>query len=84
MFKAAIDLATHGPARRVLTAPLKKTANDAVDQHKHPLQSGPGKANEAMAKIRQEQKAKDYAKSFDAKRAAAHAASRSKRELEVL
>ena len=84
MFKAALDLASHGPARRVLTAPLKKIANDAVDQHKHPLQSGPGRANEAMAKIRQEQQAKAYANSSDAKRAAAHAASRSKRELEDL
>ena len=57
MFKAAIDLLAHGPARRVITAPLKKTANDAIDQHKHPLRSGPGPAQAAMAKIRQEQKA---------------------------
>ena len=84
MFKAMVDLATHGPARRVITAPLKKTVNDAIDQHKNPSRSGPGPAQVAMAKIRQDQKAKDYANSFDAKRAAAHAASRSKRELEDL
>jgi len=54
MFKAMIDVAAHGPARRVITAPLRKTAEDALDQHPHHY--GPGPAQLAMSRILQEQK----------------------------
>jgi len=81
-FGAIYDIATTGAARRVVTAPLKKTAHDAVQQH--PTHSGPGPAQQAMNRIQQEQKAKAHAHSFDAQRAAAHAASRNKRGLEDL
>jgi len=54
MFKAMVDLAAHGPARRVITAPLRKTAQDAFDQR--PIHSGPGPAQQAMNRILQEQK----------------------------
>jgi len=54
MFKAMIDVAAHGPARRVITAPLRKTAQDALDQH--PTHYGPGPAQQAMNRILQEQR----------------------------
>jgi hypothetical protein len=76
IFGAVYDIATTGAARRVVTSPLKKPVQDAAKQH--PSHSGPSQAQQAMHRIQQEQKAKDYANSFDAKRAAAHAASRNK------
>jgi len=54
MFKAMIDVAAHGPARRVITAPLRKTAQDALDQH--PTHYEPGPAQQAMNRILQEQR----------------------------
>ena len=79
---AIYDIATTGAARRVVTAPLKKTAHDAANQQ--PVRGGPGPVHQAMNRIQQEQKAKEHAQSFDAKRAAAHAASKKKRDLEDL
>ena len=76
---AIYDIATTGAARRVVTAPLKKTAHDAANQQ--PIRAGPSPAHQAMNRIKQEQKAKEHAQSFDAKRAAAHAASKKKRDL---
>jgi hypothetical protein len=76
VFGAIYDIATTGAARRVVTAPLKKTAHDAANQH--PVHAGPGPAQQAMHKIQQEQKSKAHSQTFDAKRAAAHAASKNK------
>jgi hypothetical protein len=82
VFGAIYDIATTGAARRVVTAPLKQTAQDAANQH--PAHSGPGPAQAAMNKILQEQKSSSQTQSFDAQRAAAHAASKHKRDLEDL
>ena len=76
VFKAIYDIATTGAARRVVTDPLKKTGQNAANSQ--PVRGGPGPALKAVNRIVQEQKAKEFAQSSEAKRAAAHAASKNK------
>jgi uncharacterized membrane protein len=82
VFGAIYDIATTGAARRVVTAPLKQTVQDAATQH--PAHYGPGPAQAAMNRILQENKSSSSSQSYNAQRAAAHAASRNKRDLEDL